>query len=138
MSLHYKDTWGVLMPAEAPLSQKKAIAPEELWDKKLILSQQSIESGFLQGWLKKELNELDVAATYTLAMNAAKMVAGGMGYALILDQLINTSGTALAFRPLTPRLTASIRLVWKKHQRFSKASEVFLQEMEKQFFWEST
>lgn len=45
-----KDVWGVLMRRDAPLAQKDAIRPEDLWDKPLILSRQHREgSAFPSG-----------------------------------------------------------------------------------------
>ena len=40
LPLPARDVWGVLMPAGCPLAQKAAVAPEDLWDKPLIVSRQ--------------------------------------------------------------------------------------------------
>ena len=56
------------------------------------------------------------------------MVEEGVGYALCLDKLINTTGdSALCFRPLEPRLEVEVYIVWKKSQIFSKTSKKFLE-----------
>ena len=57
------------------------------------------------------------------------MVDEGMGYAFTLDKLINTTGSTLCYRPLKPRLELGMYLVWKKYQIFSKAAELFLQQL---------
>ena len=36
------DTWGVLMRKDSPLAEKPYITPEDLWDKPLIRSRQSL------------------------------------------------------------------------------------------------
>ena len=72
------------------------------------------------------LSALHVAATYNLAFNASLMVADGMGYALCLDRIISTDSGELIFRPLHPAQRASMSVIWKKYQVFSKASECFL------------
>jgi hypothetical protein len=55
------------------------------------------------------------------------MVDEGMGYALCLDKIINTSGDSnLCFRPLEPRVELEMNLVWKKYQILTKAAEKFL------------
>ena len=52
----------------------------------------------------------------------------GLGYALCLDKLINTTGVSnLCFRPLEPRLESEASIIWKKYQVFSKAAEKFLE-----------
>lgn len=61
-------------------------------------------------------------------INASLMVDEGVGYALCLDKLVNTTGnSSLCFRPLEPRLEANLDIVWKKYQAFFKATEIFLQ-----------
>lgn len=122
------DTWGVLMRRDCPLAHKGTIAPEDLWDKPLIVSHQRGDDQTLSQWLKRSLSSLHVVATYNLVFNASLLVEEGLGYALTFDQLINTTGDSrLCFRPLSPPLKAQASIVWKKYQVFSKAAEKFLQ-----------
>lgn len=127
MPLPYKDVWGVLMRKDSPLAAKDAIGPEDLWDKPLILSRQYAA----ESWLKRQISELEVVATYNLLFNASLLVEEGLGYAIGLDKIINTSGSsALCFRPCSPRREEGMCIVWKKYQLFSKASEKFIETME--------
>lgn len=74
----------------------------------------------LQIGLVKILKKSNVVTTYNLAYNAAIMVDEGIGYAITLDKLVNTSNDSnLCFRPLEPRLESGLNIVWKKHQVFS-------------------
>lgn len=131
--LPIKDRWGVLMRKDFPLSEKKAICPEDLWDKPLILSHQAAASSEMSGWLKTDITKLNIAATYNLIYNASHFVKRGLGYAIALDKLVNTTGeSSLCFRPLIPALEAGLCIVWKKYQVFSRASELFLQHLEKE------
>lgn len=130
IEMPFKDIWGVLMRKDSPLAAKEAIFPEDLWDKPLILSQQEDNYGELTAWLQKEISELEIVATYNLLFNASLMVEEGLGYAIGFDKIINTSGSSsLCFRPLTPKREASMSIIWKKYQVFSKASEKFMQKM---------
>ncbi len=130
--LSYKDIWGVLMRKDSPLAQKKCITPEDLWEKPLIISRQDDNDGALTAWVKRELSELEIVATYNLLFNASLMVEEGLGYAIGFDKIINTSGnSSLCFRPLSPKRESSMNIIWKKYQVFSKASEKFLQELNK-------
>ena len=125
-----KDTWGVLMPADSPLAQKESICAEDLWEKPLILSHQTAANGEMTAWLRRELSQLNIVMFYDLLYNASRFVKAGFGYAIALDQLINTAGeSGLCFRPLFPALEAGWCIVWKRHQVFSKAAEKFLQEI---------
>lgn len=132
MELPARDTWGVLMRRDCPLARKESVAPEDLWDKPLILSRQVDNKSGLYRWLGKDPSQLHTVATYNLIYNASLMVDEGMGYAFALDKLINTAGTGLCFRPLRPRLELGMYLVWKKSQIFSPAAEWFLGRLREQ------
>lgn len=129
--LPMKDVWGVLMRRDSPLAVKDEICPEDLYDKPLIMSRQAMCQDNLVRWIKREESELSIVATYNLIYNASLMVEEGIGYALTLDKLINTTGDSrLCFRPLNPRLDIGMNIVWKKYQVFSKTSEKFLHLLE--------
>lgn len=126
VALPYKDIWGVLMRKDSPLAEKQEILPEDLWDNPLIISMQYSD----ESWLKRELSELEIVATYNLLFNASLMVEEGLGYAIGFDKIINTSGSStLCFRPLSPKREESMYIVWKKYQVFSKACEKFMENM---------
>lgn len=128
--LPYKDTLGVLMRKDSPLAEKEAVTPEDLWDKPLIVSRQHDRDGGLAEWIKRDISEIEIVATYNLLFNASLMVEEGLGYAIGLDKIINTSGNSnLGFRPLSPKREEGMSIVWKKYQVFSKASEKFMQEI---------
>lgn len=126
-----KDVWGVLMRRDAPLAQKDAIRPEDLWDKPLILSRQHREGSALSLWLNRSEADLRIVATYSLLYNGSILVDEGIGYAITLDKILNTQGSNLCFRPLTPALQAELCIVWKKYQVFTKAAELFLHAVHK-------
>lgn len=132
MKLPIADTWGVLMRRDSVLAQKEVIRAEDLWDKPLILSHQASGSSEMFSWLKKEPSKLNIVLHYDLIYNASHFVKEGLGYAVALDKLINTTGdSALCFRPLYPPMNAALCIVWKKHQVFGGASNAFLHELRK-------
>lgn len=127
------DTWGVLMRKDNPLSIKEYIEPKDLWNLPLICSAQSTIFDNLSGWIGKNMNELNIVATYNLLYNASLMVDEGLGCALCLDRLINTSGESnLCFKPLYPELNVHLDIIWKKYHVFSRASEIFLEKIREQ------
>lgn len=126
ISLPTKDTWGVLIPKDSELAKRDVITPNDLIKEPLIVSRQGITRGELQNWFKLPEEKLNVVATYNLLYNASLLVEEGVGYALCLDKIINTSNCNLCFKPLYPKLEVSMSIVWKKHQVFSKASNKFL------------
>ena len=132
--LPVKDTWGVLMRKDSPLAEKDSICAEDLWDKPLIISHQTVNSDEMGSWLHRDITKLNIVATYNLVYNASRFVKMGVGYAITLDKLINTSGDSnLCFRPLYPVSEAGLCIVWKKYQVFSRAAEQFLKQIQNEF-----
>lgn len=128
LKLPGKDIWGVFMRKDDPLAKKEAISPEDLWDKPLLMSQEQADGGTLIEWMKKSASSLNITVTYNLLFNASLFVEEGLGYAISLDKIINTSGNSkLVFRPLTPPMENEMYLIWKNYQVFSKPAEKFLQ-----------
>ena len=131
LRLPVKETWGVLMHKDCPLAEKEYICAEDLWDKPLIVSHQTYADSEMSAWFKKELSSLNIVMNYELIYNASHFVKKGLGYAIALNNLINTTGESeLCFKPLYPKLEAGLCVVWKKYQVFSRASEQFLRNLQ--------
>lgn len=127
------DTWGVLMKKDSPLAVFDSIKPENLWNVPLLCSRQTLVKNEISGWLRDDYDKLNIVATYNLIYNASLMVDEGIGYALCLDKLVNTTGfSSLCFRPLEPKLESNLNIVWKKYQVFSKAAEKFIERLRKE------
>ena len=133
IKLPMTDVWGVLMRKDSSLAALDRIRPKDLWDQPLLLSQQAIGKDSLSNWFKRDYSTLNIIATYNLIYNASLMVDEGLGYAVGLDKLVNTSGDrSLCFRPLEPKLEVNLYIVWKKFQVFSRAAERFLAVLQEQ------
>lgn len=128
LRLPHTDRWGVLMRRDSPLADREQIYPEDLRDQPILHSGQSRIWESLLEWFGCDVNQLNIVGTYNLVYNDSLMVEEGLGYALCLDGLINTTGDSpLCFRPLAHQKTAELDLVWKKYQVFSKTAERFLE-----------
>ena len=133
-----RDTWGVVMRKDSPLSEKEAIRKEDLLGVPLICSRQAI-SGDRRGnefaaWFGEDFDKLDIVTTFNLVYNAAIMVEAGIGYALTIDKIANTTeSSTLCFRPLEPQLESGLNIIWKKYQVFSSAAELFLEKLRADF-----
>ncbi len=126
----YQDTWGVMMRRDSPLAGKKSITAKDLEGLPLIISRQALHKSELQEFFSGNMDKINIAATYNLLFNGSLMVDEGMGYAICFDKIINVSGDSnLCFRPLQPKLTASVYVVWKKYQVLTKAAELFLRKL---------
>lgn len=128
------DRFGVIMRQDDLLAAKEMITPEDLSGKPLIVSRQSLRDNNLVNLLGCDTDKLNIVATYNLLFNGSIMVDEGIGYALALDRIINTSCTSsLCYRPLSRQIEIKMSLAWKKYQVFTKAAEKFLLEMQREF-----
>ena len=133
-----KDVWGVVMRKDSPLAKKDYVELEDLKGLPLINSRQAMrktssKNEFIE-WFKGEFENLNTVATINLVYNAAVMVKAGIGYAITLDKLVDTSEESeLCFRPLKPRLESGLDIVWKKYQVFSPAAKLFLDKLYEKF-----
>ncbi|MBM7601552.1 DNA-binding transcriptional LysR family regulator [Virgibacillus halotolerans] len=130
-----KDVWGVVMRKDSPLAFKDTIQAVDVLNVPLICSRQAMKQTFSKNefadWFGEDFDKLNIVTTYNLAFNAAIMVEEGIGYAITLDKIVNTSSDSnLCFRPLEPRLESGLNIVWKKHQVFSAAADKFLKEIQ--------
>ncbi|MFP3846863.1 LysR family transcriptional regulator [Priestia filamentosa] len=138
LNIPAKDVWGVVMRKDSPLALKDAIQAVDLLNVPLICSRQAMKQTFSKNefadWFGENFDKLNVVTTFNLAYNAAIMVEEGVGYAITLDKIVNTSSDSnLCFRPLEPRLESGLNIVWKKHQVFSTAANKFLKAIQAKF-----
>ena len=130
LRLPLTDKWGILMRKDSPLSKKEYITKEDLNGLPLLFSVHSFKKNNVTAWFCKDLDKLNVVATYNLIYNASLMVEQGMGYAVGLKGIINTSGdSTLCFRPFFPILETHLDVAWKKNGELSKASKIFLERL---------
>lgn len=133
LELPWADIWGVILRRDDPLSAKESLGVEDLLDKPLIVSRQGLRED-LPRLFGEKVDRLNVTATINLAYNGAVLVREGIGYALTFDKLVNTSDeSGLCFRPLAPRLSTQLYVIWKKYQVFSPTAELLLQEMKERY-----
>lgn len=126
------DTFGLLMNADDPLAQKDVVTIDDLKELPLILPQQSSNSRRIIRWFEEHDVEIKSAASYNLIYNAIFLVEHGLGYALTLENLVETGGSRkLAFRRLEPSMQIEAFIVSKRFQARSKAAKAFLERLEK-------
>ena len=126
------------MRKDSPLAEYEVIQKGDLLGVPLICSRQAIsaergDNEFAQ-WFGDDFDKLDIVTTFNLVYNAAIMVEAGIGYAITIDKIANTSESSnLCFRPLEPRLDSGLNIIWKKYQVFSSAAELFLERLREKF-----
>lgn len=128
VELAASDTWGALVRDDDPLARFERATPEDLRARPPIVSRRAMRHGTLPRWLDADEADLDVRATYNLALNASLLAREGMGCMLCLEGLVDASErTGLAFLPFDPPLASPIHLAWKKNQTLSRSAKLFLQ-----------
>lgn len=138
LRLPARDTWGLIMRRDHPLAKKKSIRKEDLTGIPLIAPRQTMAAsknphGHL-GWFGDAYPFLNIIAGYSLMYNGALMVKSGIGCAIGLDGIVNTTETAdICFRPFEPPLEAGIVIIWKKYQVFAKPAGLLLERMTQEF-----
>ena len=130
LRLSQKETWGVLMRDDHPLSGRESVSPEEIAQYPLILPLRERVRAEILNWLKREEKDLYIPLSYTLLSNAVLLVEEGLGSAFCLDgALAIHSSPNLRFIPIYPEHTTRSVLVWKKNHVFSPATSLFIQEI---------
>lgn len=128
ITLPEKDIWGVLMRKDSPLADKQFVTVEDLKQLPIIGSRHILSEKPETNWFSEYKDSFNIVATYNLIYNASLLVREGVGYAVGLDRLINTSGDSdLTFRPLYPTLETSLVFAWKRYRIFSKPAGKFLE-----------
>lgn len=127
------DQWGLIMRKDSPLATNSLIHPNDLLNIPLILSRQAMREE-MPKWFGEMQDKLNVVATYDLLFNASVMVREGFGYVLGFNGLIYTGeDSQLCFRPLEPKLTSPMYIIWKKYQVFNPASALLLEKLKQKF-----
>lgn len=123
LTLNSKEIFGVIMPKSCELAKKESVTVRDLYDKPLIVSR----ANSLKIFSGSQVRHLRLAATYNLLYNASLMVEDGIGYAISFDKLVDTSESSpLCFRPLSPELSVQPTLIWKRDQKLSPVSQLFI------------
>jgi len=127
------DVWGLILPSEDALARNEAIRVDDLVGLSLFTSQQGWE-GDIRRWAGKRFDELRLEGTFRLAYNASMFVREGLGYQLSFRHLVDVSeGSALAFRPLEPRLESKLYLIWNRYQAFTPIAERFVEQIRRSY-----
>ena len=110
---------------DSPLARLDAVTPADLKGTPLIMASRENVKNVLTNWFGDDYEEVEVAASFNLLLNAANMVKNGVGAAFCFHLDMEYDG--LRFVPLAPRLETGAVLAWKKNQIFSSAATRFIE-----------
>ncbi|TCD53980.1 LysR family transcriptional regulator [Alloscardovia theropitheci] len=116
------DRWVAIMKDDDPLARKASISINDLIDRNVIASAQSIKVD-IPRWAGADASRLNFVGTSNLMYNAARCVESGLGILLAFEHLVgNGIKHKLCSRPLNPPLSNSMHVVWRKN---STTTEIF-------------
>lgn len=126
--MNIKEKWVVLMRPDDPLAEKEAVTPKELSKHPVCLVKRTLVKNELASWFRNYFKKLHIQFTSNMSTNAAIMVKNGLTYALVLEGSLPYWNTEqICYRPLSPELTATSVLAWKRHQPQSLAATKFIE-----------
>ena len=132
LRLPVQDAWGVLMRKDDPLARQTSVRIQDLLDKPLICSRQSLQEEMVK-WFGDALEKLNLVATYDLMYNASILTREGLGYTIGFQNLVDTGAdSVLCVRPLEPPLASPMYFIWKKYQVFTPVASLLLEELKRQ------
>lgn len=125
--LPVKERWVVLMRPDSPLAGKESVTAEDLAGLPLSLPRRMRVQSELASWFGDRYENLSVRFHSNLSTNAAMMVHSGLAYAIVIEGAVPFwDQTKVTYRPLSPELSATSVLAWKRGQPFSPAVTKFI------------
>lgn len=131
--MNIKEKWVVLMRSDDPLAENESVTPKELSKLPVCLVKRPLVKNELASWFGNYFKNLHIGFTSNMSTNAAIMVQNGLTYALVLEgSLPYWSTKQICYRPLSPELTATSVIAWKRHQPQSLAVSKFIEHIRQQ------
>ena len=120
------DIWGAIMPSDHPLAMKKSIKVKDLIGQPLFCSEQSWNNE-IPAWAGDDFERLHLEGSFRLSYNGSLFAQEGLGILLTFKHLVECSEeNGLVFRPLSPKQTSELYLIWHKYPSFTPIAEKFL------------
>lgn len=129
--LQMKEKWVVVMRPDDPMAHKDSITAKDLSGLPLILPRRLKVQSELASWFGNHFENLNVLFTSNLSTNACIMVNHGLAYSLVVEGAIPFwDNTKIVYRPLSPELSTTSVLAWKRRQPFSPATTKFIEHLQ--------
>lgn len=127
------DIWGAVMPTDHPLAMKKSIKVKDLIGQPLFCSEQSWNNE-IPAWAGDDFERLHLEGSFRLSYNGSLFAQECLGILLTFKHLVECSEeNGLVFRPLSPKQTSELYLIWHKFPSFTPIAEKFLAQIKASF-----
>lgn len=122
----HRERWVAVMPADAPLAKREAVTAEELAGVPIIVPSRQKVFAEVANWFGEYYDKLGIVAANNLVTNCVWLARSGMGCALAVEGgLPFLDASEVCARPLSPELTTTSVLAWKRDKPFSTAALQF-------------
>ena len=126
--LNKKEQWIVVMHPDSPLAKLKCITPGDLRGLPLIFPRRVDVQSELAGWFGDEFDKLNILFTSNLTSNSSVLSYHKIAYSIaILGSVAFCDSDKITYRPLSPELTATSVLAWRRKQPFGLAAAKFIE-----------
>lgn len=130
VGLDIHEKWVVLLRSDDELTKYEEITRDMIRERNLILPSRLNVQSELANWFGEDYDSIGISYTSNLSTNAAIFVQKGYANAVVVEGAIQFwNQEIISSRPLSPLLTATTVLAWRRNQPFGKAAEKFIDEL---------
>lgn len=128
LRLPTKEIFGAFMRPDDPLAQKESVTPADLLTQPVMLPHRPGVHGQIVNWFGDVYDDLNVVFTGNMSTNMAIMASQGLGVSVTLEgSMPFLNNDEIVFRPLSPELSSTTVLAWKRHQPYGLATTKFIE-----------
>ncbi len=120
-----KEIIGIYMRKDMELADKENITAADLQGKEILLPSRLQVRSQILNWLSGSLSKINIAGTSNLLCNTKVLVEQTYLYAIAVYTPLDSN--TICFKPLSPVLSSSVFLAWRRNVQISPTVQSFLQ-----------
>ena len=126
--LGVRESWMAVMRPDYPLAAQESVTAADLAGRELIMPLREAVKNELASWFGELYPSLRIRYTSNISTNAAILAQKGFGILVVIaGSLPFLDASKLVMRPLSPPLSSTSVLAWKRGVPLSRAAEGFIE-----------
>lgn len=126
--LGVRESWVAVMRPDDPLAAQESVTAADLAGRELIMPLREAVKNELASWFGELCPSLRIRYTSNISTNAAILAQKGFGILVVIaGSLPFLDESKLVMRPLSPALSSTSILAWKRGVPLSRAAESFIE-----------
>lgn len=126
--LGVRESWVAVMRPDDPLAAQESVTAADLARRELIMPLREAVKNELASWFGELYPSLRIRYTSNISTNAAILAQKGFGILVVIaGSLPFLDASKLVMRPLSPPLSSTSVLAWKRGVPLSRAAEGFIE-----------